>query len=173
MFGVFYTSLDLISMPFAGLIRQWGLRFLSCLILTTTSMSSSSAEEANYFLIRYLPGENWNHSISYQDQPGLKKHHSYLQKMHISDQVVMGGVVSGEPGSLMLVRTGSREQAETIARQDPGVETRILRTEVTAWNVSMSSMRFVRRQPMPPIKDPDQSFKVKRVDLESQLNIED
>ena len=131
------------------------------------------AEEANYFLIRFLPGENWIPSISYQDQPGLLKHHSYLQKMHIKDQIVMGGLVSGEPGSLMLVRTGSREEAEVIARQDPGVVTRILKAQITAWNVQMSSMRFVQRQPVQPIKDVDQTFRLKRVDPESRLNIED
>ena len=131
------------------------------------------ADDANYFFIRYLPGENWNHSISYKDQPGLKKHHSYLKKLHINDQVVMGGPVDGEPGSLMLVRTGSREEAEAIARQDPGVETRIVKAEITAWNVQMSSMRFVRRQPVPPIEDPDQPFRLKRIDRESQLLIED
>ncbi len=131
------------------------------------------ADDANYFLIRYLPGENWNHSISYKDQPGLKKHHAYLQKLHINDRVVMGGPVDGEPGSLMLVKAGSREEAEAIARQDPGVETRIVNAEITAWNVQMSSMRFVRRQPVSPIEDPDQTFRLKRIDPESQLNIED
>ncbi|MBQ61621.1 MAG: hypothetical protein CMQ19_06040 [Gammaproteobacteria bacterium] len=48
-------------------------------------------EEANFFLIRYLPGENWNHTISYQDQSGLVNHHAYLLKMHIKDQIVMVG----------------------------------------------------------------------------------
>ena len=149
-------------------------RFHTFLFFTITVLSHNlRADDANYFLIRYLPGENWNHSISYKDQPGLKKHHSYLQKLHIKDQVVMGGTVDGEPGSLMLVRTGSREEAEVIARQDPGVETRILKAEITAWNVRMSSMRFVRRQPVAPIEDPDQTFRLKRIDPESQLNIED
>jgi uncharacterized protein YciI len=151
-------------------------RFSTCLFVAIIGAVYSQflhAEDANYFLIRYLPGENWNHTISYQDQPGLKKHHAYLQKLHIKDQVVMGGPVSGEPGSLILVRTSSREQAETIARQDPGVETRIVKAEVTAWNVQMSSMRFVRRQPAPLIENPDQTFRLKRIDLESRLNIED
>ncbi|MCZ6504310.1 MAG: hypothetical protein O6945_17570 [Gammaproteobacteria bacterium] len=152
------------------------LRFPSFLFCAFTCVALSNhlrADDANYFLIRYLPGENWNHSISYEDQPGLRKHHSYLQKLHINDQVVMGGPVDGEPGSLMLVKTGSREEAEVIARQDPGVETRIVKAEITAWYVQMSSMRFVRRQPVPPIEDPDQTFRLKRIDRESQINLED
>ena len=151
-------------------------RFAACLFFAITCVALSHklrAGDANYFLIRYLPGENWNHSISYRDQPGLKKHHSYLRKLHINDQVLMGGPVDDEPGSLMLVKASSREEAEAIARQDPGVETRIVNAEITAWNVQMSSMRFVRRQPVAPIEDPDQIFRLKRIDLESRLNIED
>lgn len=151
------------------------IRFIVLALFAFTCVTSSPflrAEEASYFFIRYLPGENWNHSISYEDQLGLKEHHAYLRKLHINDQVVMGGLVSGEPGSLMLVRTGSREEVEAIARQDPGVITRIVNAEVTGWNVQMSSMRFVRRQPVPPIRDPDQTFRLKRLDPESRLNLE-
>ena len=73
----------------------------------------------------------------------------------------------------MLIRTSSREEAEVIARQDPGVVTRILKAEVTAWDVQMSSMRFVQRQPVQPVKDFDQTFRLKRIDPESRLNMED
>jgi len=137
------------------------------------SPSLVAAEEANYFLIRYLPGENWNHSISYQEQPGLKQHHQYLSDRQKQNQLMMGGPVTGEPGSLMLVRTGSLEEAQAIAQQDPGVKTNILKTEITAWDVQMSSMRFVRREPMPPLQNPEQSFRLKRVDPESRLNIDE
>lgn len=151
-------------------------RFYVLVLFAFTCMGSGHflhADGANYFFIRYLPGDNWNHSISYKDQLGLKKHHAYLRKLHINDQVVMGGLISGEPGSLILVRTGSLEEAEAIARQDPGVETRIIKAEIRGWDVQMSSMRFVRRQPVPPIKDPDQIFRLKRIDPESRLNMED
>ncbi len=73
----------------------------------------------------------------------------------------------------MLIRTSSREEAEVIARQDPGVVTRILEAEVTAWDVQMSSMRFVQRQPVQPVKDFDQTFRLKHIDPESRLNMED
>lgn len=73
----------------------------------------------------------------------------------------------------MLVRTGSLEEATKIATQDPGVQMRLIRAEVVPWTVTMSSMRFVHRRPRAPIRDPDQSFSIKRIDLESRLNIED
>ena len=48
---------------------------------------------------------------------------------------------------------------------------RLVRAEVKAWNLNMSSMRFVRRRPNKPIVDPGESFSIKRVDPESRLNI--
>ncbi len=132
--------------------------------------------EPNYFLLTYSAGGSWNSSISYKDQPGLRKHHEYLQGLHINDQFVMGGPVTGSGGeflSVMLLRTGSLEEAEKLASQDPGVQTKLVKAKVIPWSVDMSSMRIVRRKPQPPIEDPDQSFRVKRIDLESRLNLED
>ncbi len=134
---------------------------------------SSALDETNYFLIRYLPGENWNNDISYEDQPGLKQHHQYLRDQQTNGPLAMAGPLVGEAGGLVLVRTGSMEEAEAIARQDPGVKTKIVKPEVTAWDIRLSSMRFVRRQPMPPLDDPEQTFRLKRIDPEARINIED
>ncbi len=155
------------------------MMLLITLVLSTSALGAGSgivraAEgEANYFLIRYLPGESWNDSIPYADQPGLKKHHQYIQQLHAADMVVMGGSVVGEQGGLVLVRTGSMDEARALVQQDPGIKTRLLQANVTGWDVNLSSMRFVRREKMAPIRDPDQVFRVKRIDLESRLNIED
>ena len=130
----------------------------------------------NYFLLTYSPGGSWNSTISYEEQPGLKKHHEYLQGLYVNDQLVMGGPVTGSAGeflSVMLLRTGSLEEAEKLASQDPGVQMKLVKAEVIPWSVDMSSMRFVRRKPQPPVENPDQPFTVKRIDLESRLNLED
>ena len=153
-------------------------RFLfSCAYLVCLQIpAQASAEDTNYFLLKYLPGASWNQAISYEEQPGLKKHHDYLKGLHINDILVMGGTVddidSGEL-SVMLLRTSSLEEAEKIASQDPGVQMRLVRAEVRAWNLNMSSMRFVQRRPYKPIVDPGQSFSIKRIDPESRLNISD
>lgn len=146
------------------------------LLLLTMPLAGRAESDPNYFLLTYSPGSSWNTSISYEEQPGLKKHHEYLESLHINDQLVMGGPVPGPDGeflSVMLLRTGSLEEAEKLASQDPGVQTRVVVAEVVPWSVEMSSMRFVRRKPQPPIHDPEQPFKVKRVDLETRLNIEE
>jgi uncharacterized protein YciI len=147
----------------------------ACLVCLQIS-GQAFAEDTNYFLLKYLPGSSWNRSISYEEQPGLKKHHEYLKGLHINDILVMGGTVDdGDAGelSVMLLRTSSLEEAEKIASQDPGVQMRLVRAEVTAWNLNMSSMRFVQRRPYKRIEDPGQSFSIKRIDPESRLNISD
>ena len=146
------------------------------LILFLLSVSAlARAQEANYFLLTYYPGPSWNEAHSYAQQPALKEHHEYVRQLHINDMVVMGGEVI-EAGrrqlSVMLIRTGSLEQAERLASQDPGVQQRLIRAEVLPWDVTMSSLRFVRRKPVPRISDPDQTFTIKRVDPESRLNID-
>ncbi len=149
--------------------------FFAAVLLASAPLVAFGESAANYFLVTYSSGSNWNSNISYQDQPGLKKHHEYLEILHINDQLVMGGPVPGDGDflSVMLLRTGSIEEAEKLVSQDPGVQTRVVSATVVPWSVDMSSMRFVRRKPQPPIDDPEQSFKVKRVDLETRLNIED
>ena len=88
----------------------------------------------------------------------------------------MGGPVVEIDGSVpdflsvMLLRTGSLEEAEKLIEQDPGVQMRLIYADVVPWSVTMSSMRFVRRKPQPRIDDPEQSFRVKRVDLEQPFN---
>lgn len=153
-------------------------RFLfSCVFFVCLQVPGpATAEDTNYFLLKYLPGASWNRSISYEDQPGLKKHHEYLKGLHINDILVMGGTVDGVDSgelSVVLLRTSSLEEAEKIASQDPGVQMRLVRAEVRAWNLNMSSMRFVRRRPYNPIVDPGESFSIKRIDPESRLNISD
>lgn len=145
------------------------------LLLVSTSVGAE--DKANYFLLIYTPGSSWNEALGYERQPGLKKHHEYLRELHLNDQIVMGGDVSEDVSydalSVMLLRTGSLEEAESLAAQDPGVQMRLVRTQVLPWLVDMSSMRFVRRRPSQPIEDPDKSFSIKRVDPESRLNISD
>lgn len=86
----------------------------------------------------------------------------------------MGGNVDGDDAlGVMLIRIGSLEEAEKLASQDPGVQMRLVRVQVTPWLVNMSSMRLVRHRPPARFDNPDQSFSIKRVDPESRLNIQD
>ncbi len=155
-------------------LRLW---MIGCLCLFGVSLAQAESQP-NYFLLTYAKGSNWNESISYNDQPGLKKHHAYLQGLHINDQLVMGGPVADVEGvesdlvGVMLLRTASLEEAHSLVDQDPGVQARLVYPTLIPWDARISSMRFVRRKPMPDIDDPEQSFSIKRVDPESRINLD-
>jgi uncharacterized protein YciI len=134
-----------------------------------------AADNNNYYLLAYYPGGSWNERLDYQRQTGLAPHHAYLKELYVNDVLVMGGSVDDRDGqavSLYLLRTGSIEEAEKIASRDPGVQTRLLKVDVTAWIVTLSSVRFIKRRLQAPDDDPDQPFSIKRLDPNSRLNIE-
>ncbi len=130
------------------------------------------AAESNYYLVQYRAGANFSQTLGYEKQPGLKSHHAYIRKLHVNDQVVMGGAVSGDLVGVLLIKTSSRDEAEALIRTDPGVISNILVADVLAWDVSLTSMRVMRRKPMAAIEDPDAPFRLQRIDSESAINIE-
>ncbi|MFT7220541.1 MAG: hypothetical protein ACI8Z1_002158 [Candidatus Azotimanducaceae bacterium] len=153
---------------------KWSLKWSLLLLMFFAQISV--AEAPNYFLLTYSAGASWNEAISYQNQPGLKTHHQYVKDLFINDLVVMGGPVTDineDYLGVLLLRTGSIEEAKTIANQDPGVQTRLIRVSVIPWSVTMSSMRFSPRRARAPVDAPDKTFTIKRVDPESRLNIAD
>lgn len=146
-------------------------------LLILLSALSAKAEDANYYLVTYFPGSSWNEALAYEDQPGLSRHHEYLRELYLDDILVMGGPVTDgivrDTLSMMLLRTGSLEEANQIMQQDPGIQMHLIDGEVTPWSVNMSSMRFVQRRQPPTVTSPDQSFSIKRIDPESRINISD
>ncbi len=130
-----------------------------------------------YFLVRYSPGINWNHQIGYMDQPGLMAHHEYLNKLHASDQLVLGGPLLSEPGSMSLLRIGSLEEANRLVEMDPGIQTRILNAELIPWNVELSSLMFVphREEALPenPAESVEGNYRLRRIDPDSRINLND
>ncbi len=148
------------------------MRRVLLLLVVMLGSATSIADESGYFLIRFLPGENFNTALGYASQPGLKAHHAYQLKMHVADQLVMAGSVTGDEVGMAVIRTSSREEAEALVNADPGVVSKILRAEVLHWDLALSSMRFMPQKPMQPLADPDAPFKLRRIDSDSAINIE-
>ena len=142
-------------------------RVLGLLLLCSAAVAEL---EPNFFLIRYYPGENWNRSISYAEQPGLRAHHAYVEDLYKRDQMVMSGEVDGESVGLAMVKVPNLEDVEAIVRTDPGVATKILRAEIIGWDIRYSSMRFVKPRPVEAIEDPDKPFRLRRRDQDSAIN---
>lgn len=80
------------------------------------------AQEGNskkLFALIYTPGEKWNHSIAFQEQPYFKEHSKHLQMLRKTGQIVVGGRFS-DKGFLLLQAKDSLD-ARKIVSQDLSV----------------------------------------------------
>ncbi|MDA0788157.1 MAG: YciI family protein [Proteobacteria bacterium] len=136
-----------------------------------TVESTTTGAGTGYFLVRYSPGVNWNHQISYSDQPGLKAHHEYLNKLYASDQLVLSGPLVSGSGGMSLLRIDSLEAAGKLIERDPGIETRILEAELIPWDVELSSLVFAPRRAQSLPENLEGTYRLRRIDPESRLNL--
>jgi len=144
-------------------------RLMSLVLLLLAPMVFAD-QTANFYLVTYSPGANWDRSVAFDKQPGMKAHLDYLAGLHDDDIVLMEGPLVNRQAAVMLVRTGSMEQANRIVQQDPAVINKILSGSVEGWQVEMSSMRQYRRV-IPDIKSPNEPFKVERRDPNAPINL--
>lgn len=79
----------------------------------------------------------------------------------------MGGKLRDKDVSVVVLRAASLSQAKQRVSEDPGVQNQVVQAELSRWEVSMSSLRMVRRKASP--SDDTQSYHLKRIDPESQL----
>lgn len=143
---------------------------LTALLILPAFAAAESAP--NFYVLRYSPGENWNNSVSFADQPGVRAHKSYLQEMYANDIIRMAGETADGPGAIVLVRVGSMEQARAVAERDPAVINQILEVDVTGWRVDMSSMRHQRTNQQ-PVLDPDLPFRIERLNPDAPITLKD
>jgi uncharacterized protein YciI len=138
-------------------------------LLTTTPVIAQEADPKFYFLT-FWPGENWDYNIGFDHQLGIRDHKRYIQKLFDDNIILMGGPIADEPGSIMLVRVDSFEQAQSIVDNDPGVVNKILRGTIVGWHLEMSSMRQFKRQKQ-EIESHDQPFRIESLDPTAPINI--
>lgn len=64
----------------------------------------------------------------------------YMARLLERGLLVMGGPYLDDSGGMMVSRASSLEEAESLAREDPGVRSGLLRVEVKAWYVPLASV---------------------------------
>lgn len=90
-----------------------------------------------YHVLFHSPGKNWDHSLPFQQQPGVIEHVRYMASFHETG-MVMGGPFLDNSGGMMIYN-GSREEAERIALADPTVQNGLLNVVVRPWMMAMGS----------------------------------
>lgn len=92
-----------------------------------------------FYVLFHTPGPGWNDEFSFREQPGIEAHVGYMAGLLERGLLVMGGPFTDNSGGMMVSRASSLEEAESLARKDPAVQSGLLTVEVKAWYVPMTS----------------------------------
>jgi uncharacterized protein YciI len=85
-----------------------------------------------FYILNYERGPNWIEGGKL-DRQHLHGHLRHLAGFYSNGILVMGGPFRDTAGGLVVVQTGSREEAEAIGATDPGVRSGVLRVTVHEW----------------------------------------
>jgi uncharacterized protein YciI len=92
---------------------------------------------ADYFLVKHVPGPEWDHSRLRRDQNGWDEHAAFMDALTAEGLIVLGGPVGEGDGDYALLVFAAESEAAIRARlaDDPWEDT-ILRIEsVEPWSV--------------------------------------
>lgn len=149
------------------------LIFMTPVIGHASSETSAAEDDVVYYVLYYTPGENWTEGTPYDEQPGIEAHFEYLGKLFEDRRLLMGGRLRDAATGLMILRTGSLEEAREVVENDPGVVEGIVDATVNTWDVRMSSMRWTRRRAPPVEHNPDEPWHLKSIDPSAPINLEE
>jgi len=148
-------------------MRTLGRRL--CLILLLILSGHAFAQDTNFYVITYLPGDSWQARTAYDKQPGIQQHLAYLQGLFNRDIILMSGPFADRAGGMVIISGSSLQAVKNIVSRDPAVISDLLLAEVSSWQVVMSSIRKRRRQTIEV--DPDEPFTVESRDPEAPINL--
>lgn len=77
--------------------------------------------DRNVYLVRMTPGSAWQAGRPTADQPGYDRHLDTLRRWSAQGIVVLGGPVTSDQGTLVIIRAASLEDARDLAQSDPAV----------------------------------------------------
>ena len=92
---------------------------LSLFLLVSIPCLSQNGAETKLFTMIYTPGEKWDQSIPFSQQPFSKEHSMHLQKLRKEGRIVIGGRYSDK--GFMLLKAKDSLEADAIIKLDPSV----------------------------------------------------
>lgn len=127
------------------------------------------AQADHIYIVQFQQGENWSAKYKYESQPGIERHLKYWQNLYLQEILLMSGPFEDQSGGLFLLRTKDRPTAEALLAGDPAVQSKLIEASIQKWRILTSAMRSMKPQLIEI--DPDQSFKVERLDPDSPINL--
>lgn len=104
------------------------LKYTCFLLFFAWALGSSIAQktaESKLFTMIYTPGEEWDHTITFDQQPFFKEHSMHLQKLRKEGRIIIGGRYSDK--GFMILKAKDSLEADAVIKMDPSVSHRIFK----------------------------------------------
>jgi len=152
-----------------------GLLFMQ-LFVTSLAIAEEAAPGPTppvYFVLFHSPGPSWNPGLTSDDQPGMQKHHRYMNKFKDVGIVILGGPYLDDSGGMMIIQTDTIEEARLVANSDPAVKSGLLRVSVKSWQAELSSVRMIGKRRPTGVLGRKQAFKIKSANQGAPINLDE
>ena len=92
---------------------------------------------ADYFLVKRVPGPEWDHSRPRREQVGWKEHAAFMDELAAEGLVVLGGPVGEGDGdhALLVVDADSEAAIRSRLAADPWSDRMLTTASIEPWSV--------------------------------------
>ena len=92
---------------------------------------------ADYFLVKHVPGPDWDHSRLRREQDGWDEHAAFIDGLAAEGVIVLGGPVGAGDGDYALLVVDLENEAAIRARlaADPWEDTILEIESIEPWTV--------------------------------------
>tara|TARA_R110002072_G_scaffold89232_5_gene200005 strand:+ start:31983 stop:32462 length:480 start_codon:yes stop_codon:yes gene_type:complete len=129
----------------------------------------SQPQRLQFYVIEFDQGPAWIEGVRYEKQPDIEPHLNYWKGLYYQEILLMSGPWQDGSGGIFIVRSNDRKMVEAIIEQDPAVGLGVIQASIHEWRVLSSAMRSVK--PFQIEIEPDDSFRVERLDPASPINL--
>ena len=99
---------------------------------------------ADYFLVKHVPGPEWDHSRPRREQAGWDEHADFMDALTADGMILLGGPVGSGDGDYALLVMAAEDEAELRGRlaADPWADSVLTIESVEPWVVWLGARRL-------------------------------
>ena len=96
---------------------------------------------ADYFLVKRIPGPDWDHSLPRREQVGWDEHAAFMDALAAEGLVVLGGPVGEGDGdhALLVMDADSDATIRACLAADPWSDRMLTTASIEPWSVWLRS----------------------------------